>query len=123
LLILTILILTYFGISTISVYFFNIYFLKLFYYIFFSLIISYNLLCLYLLNKFSNKNIQISEVLPEFVINWLMVNEDFSISKAGIKEFKTISYLEITYLILMTLTIIVTFVITLGSLYFIEYMY
>jgi hypothetical protein len=42
-----------------------------------------------------------------------MVNEDFSISKAGIKEFKTISYftwhlVEITYLILMTLTIIVT---------------
>jgi hypothetical protein len=89
--------------------FINTYFLKLIFYILFSLIISYHLLSLYLLQKFSNKNIKISEVLPEFWINWLKIIELFSSSKAGIRAFKTNCYYEITvYLILMIVTAIIT---------------
>lgn len=85
------------------------YYIKVAYYIIFSLIICYHLISLYLLHKFSNKKIQILEVLPEFLIKWLKEIEIMSTTKANIKEFKTISYMEITiYLTLMIITIIIT---------------
>jgi len=65
------------------------YYIKVAYYIIFSLIISYHLLNLYLLHKFSTKQIKILEVLPEFVINRLKEVEMMSTTKAEIKEFKT----------------------------------
>jgi hypothetical protein len=64
----TILVLKLLGFSFLSVFSINIYYIKIAYYIIFSLIICYHLLTLYLLHKFSNKNIKILEVLPEFLI-------------------------------------------------------
>jgi len=107
LLFLTIILLKILGFSIISVFSINYYTFKIIYYIIFSLIISFHLITLYLLHKFSNKNIKISKVLPEFVINWLKMIEIMSTSKAGIRELKTNCYIEITvYLLLMLLTII-----------------
>ena len=105
----TILVLKLLGFSFLSVFLIDMYYIKVAYYIIFSLIISYHLLNLYLLHKFSTKQIKILEVLPEFVINRLKEVEMMSTTKAEIKEFKTMCYLEITvYLSLMIITIIVT---------------
>jgi hypothetical protein len=84
----------------------NLYHMKLFYYISCSLIISHNLLSLYLIHKFSNNKIKISEALPDFLINWLKIIENMGSSKAGIKEFKSTCYIDIT--IYLTLLILMT---------------
>lgn len=105
----TILVLKLLGFSLWSVFLINAYIWKIAYYIILSLVISYHLLSLYLLHKFSNKNIKISEVLPEFVIQWLKEIEGMSSSSAGIKEFKTSCYIEITiYTMLLILIVIAT---------------
>ena len=107
----TILVLKLYGFSIgsvfVSLFSINVFYLKLAYYILFSLIICFHLLNLYLLHKFSNKNMKILEVLPEFIIKWLKEIELMSTSKPGIKEFKTNCYMQITvYLLLMSTTII-----------------
>ena len=70
LLLVIILVLKLLGLSSLDVLN-NPYYIKIFSYISCSLAIFYELLNLYLLHKFTNKNIKISEVLPEFIINWL----------------------------------------------------
>jgi len=103
----TILVLKLSGFSFLSVFSINMFYVKVAYYILFSLIICYYLLTLYFLHLFSNKKIQISEVLPEFLIKWLKDIETMSTTKAEIKEFKTNCYMQITvYLLLMSTTII-----------------
>jgi hypothetical protein len=98
------------GSAFLSVLSINVYYIKVAYYTIFSLRICYNLLNLYLLHKFSNKSIKILEVLPEFLKKRLKEIETMSNTKAGIKEFKTSFYLDISvYLILMSITIIITY--------------
>ena len=98
------------GSAFLSVLSINVYYIKVAYYSIFSLRICYNLLNLYLLHKFSNKSIKILEVLPEFLIKRLKEIETMSKTKAGIKEFKTSFYLDISvFLILMSITIIITY--------------
>jgi hypothetical protein len=104
----TIIVLKLLGFSFLSVLSINVFYIKVAYYILFSLIICYHLLSLYLLHKFSKKNMKILEVWPEFLIKRLKEIEMMSTTKAEIKEFKTNCYMEISvYLILMTITIIV----------------
>ena len=104
----TILVLKLLGFNFLSVLSINVFYIKVAYYILFSLIICYHLLRLYLLHKFINKKMKISEILPEFLIKWLKDIEMMTTTKAEIKEFKTNCYMEISvYLILMTITIIV----------------
>jgi hypothetical protein len=106
---LTILVLKLLGYSLLSVFLINTYIFKIVYYISCSLVISYHLLSLYLLHKFSTKNIKISAVFPEFVINWLKGIELMSSSTPGIKEFKTNCYMEITvYIIILIVTVLIT---------------
>ena len=110
----TIIVLKIFGFSFGSVFLYvlsiNVYYIKVAYYTIFSLRICYNLLNLYLLHKFSNKNIKISEVLPEYLIKRLKEIEIMSKTKPGIAEFKSTCYLDINiYLILMSITIIITY--------------
>lgn len=64
----TILVLKLLGFSFLSVFSINVFYIKVGYYILFSLIICYYLLSLYLLHKFSKKNMKILDVLPEFLI-------------------------------------------------------
>ena len=61
----------------------------------------YQLSNLYFMNKFINKNIKISEVLPNFLIDWLNDIEVISTSKEGIKEFKKDIYINIAIYIVM----------------------
>ena len=106
---LTILVLKLLGYSLLSVFLINTYIFKIVYYISCSLVIYYHLLSLYLLHKFSTKNIKISAVFPEFVINWLKGIELMSSSTPGIKEFKTNCYMEITvYIIILIVTVLIT---------------
>lgn len=110
----TIIILKLFGFSIgsafLSVLSINAYYIKVAYYTIFSLRILYNLLILYLLHRFSNQSIKILDVLPEFLIQRLKDIEMMSKTKAGIKEFKTTLYLDISvYLILMCIVIIITY--------------
>lgn len=69
-----------------------------------SLIISFDLLNLYLMHKFTTKNVKISEVLPDFIINWLKELEVISRSEVTIKSFKKIYYVDIS--IYLTIAII-----------------
>ena len=77
----------------------------MFSYITCSLLIIYQFLNLYLLHKFSNNNIKIPEVLPDFLINWL---KDFKIicsNKESINVIKKTYYIEISiYLVILILT-------------------
>ena len=102
LLIVSILVVKYLGI----IYILNIntFYIKLYFYIGFSVAIFYQLLSIYLLHKFSKKNINIPEVLPDFIINWLKELEIMSSSKEGIKHLKSLIYIEIiVYILLMIL--------------------
>ena len=110
----TIIVLKLFGFSIgsafLSVLSINVYYIKVAFYTIFSLRICYNLLNLYLLHKFSNQSIKISDVWPEFWIKRLKDIEMMSKTKPGRKEFKTSFYLDISvYLILMCIAIIITY--------------
>lgn len=105
----TILILKIFGFNVLSIFLTKSYILKIISYTLLSLVISFNLLNLYILHRFSTRKIKISEIFPEFIIKWLKEISEMSSNKAGIKEFKTNCYIEITvYITLMLLTIIIT---------------
>lgn len=69
LLFLSILVLKLLGFSSILDIFYNLYNLKIYIYITCLLAILYQILNIYLLYIFTNKNTKISEVLPEFIIN------------------------------------------------------
>jgi hypothetical protein len=86
----------------------NMYYLKIFSYFSCSLAIIFQLINLYLLHKFSNKNIKISEVLPDFIIKWMKEFEVLSSSKVTIIEFKKDCYIHLC--IYIVLVIIVTFI-------------
>ena len=58
--------------------------------------INYHLLNLYLIHKFSTKNIKIPEVLPNFLKNWLKEFYIMSSTKKNIKTFSKNSYIEIS---------------------------
>ena len=83
-------------------------YLKSFFYLSWSLALIYQLSNLYILNKFINKNIKISEALPEFLINWLQEFEDSSYSVESIKQFKKTCYIEIS--IYLSILIIITLI-------------
>lgn len=80
-------------------------FLRNFIYTFSSLVIFYDLLNLYLLHKFATKNVKISEVLPDFIINWLKEFEVLSSTKNSIKEFKKENYINISIYIFIMIVI------------------
>lgn len=71
------------------------YYLRIIIYIFSSLSISYQLLTLYFIYRFSQNNIKISELLPDFIIKWLKEFEIMCESKESIKFFKTECYIQI----------------------------
>lgn len=95
LIIITVLVLKLFGISIITDVIFNLYYLKIINYIFCSFGIGFQLLNIYLIHKFSTKNINIPEVFPEFIINWLKSIEVLSSNKVSLKDFKYGCYIEI----------------------------
>ena len=99
-----------FGSAFLSLLSIDFYYIKVACYTIYSLRICYNLLNLYLLHKFINKSMKISEILPEFLIKRLKEIETMSSSKPGIEEFKTNCYLDIyVYLILMSIIIIINY--------------
>jgi hypothetical protein len=57
--------------------------------------IIYQLLNLFILYKFSKGNIKVSEILPEFVQNWLKEFEEICQNKEAIKEVRNMFYREI----------------------------
>jgi hypothetical protein len=62
---------------------------------------------LYFLHRISTKKMKISEVLPDFIINYLKGIEIASSSKVAIKEFKKECYIQICiYLVIIFLIII-----------------
>jgi hypothetical protein len=70
-------------------------------------VINYHLLIIYLIHKFSTKKIQIPEVLPNFMINWLKNFEIMSETKETIKAFTKNSYIEISlYMIILLLVLL-----------------
>jgi len=87
----------------------NIFYLKIFAYFLCSLVILYQLLNLYFLHKFiSNKNINISPVLPEFLINWLNDLKLLSLNNESYHYFKNSSYIQIIiYLLIIVLVSII----------------
>ena len=110
----TLIVLKLFGFSFGSAFLYvlsiNVYYIKVAFCIIYFLRICYNLLNLYLLHKFSNKNIKISKVLPEYLIQRLKEIEIMSKTKPGIAAFKSNCYLDISiYLILLSITIIITY--------------
>jgi hypothetical protein len=87
----------------------NIFYLKIFAYFLCSLVILYQLLNLYFLHKFIiNKNINISPVLPEFLINWLNDLKLLSLNNESYHYFKNSSYIQIIiYLLIIVLVSII----------------
>lgn len=77
-------------------------------YVYSSLVIIFDVLNLYLLHKFASQKVNISEVLPDFIINWLKDFEVLSSSKISIKEFKKACYINMSiYLIIMIVITII----------------
>lgn len=109
LLLLSILVLKLLGFKSILDVLNNVYYLKIFSYISCSLAIIYQLLNLYLLYKFYNKNKKIPEILPIFIQNWLKEFEIISSTKESFNEFKNICYIEILIYILIIILITLLF--------------
>jgi hypothetical protein len=83
----------------------NTYYLKLYFLIGSSLAICYELLNLYLLYRFIKKNMIISSVLPDYLINMLKEIENISQDIESIKYFKKSCY---THILLYLFAIIIT---------------
>lgn len=95
------------GVSYLDI-FSNGYYFKMYCYTTCSLVIFYEILSLYLLYLFANKKINISDILPDFLINWLKAIRSLSEDKATIKWFKENSYIHILiYLTILCLVIII----------------
>ena len=91
---LSILIFKLVGISPIE-FIFNVSYLKISSYLLSTLAIFFELFSLYLLHKFSTKKVNIPDVFPNFIINWLKEFELLGSSKESIIEFKYNSYIHI----------------------------
>lgn len=97
------------GFNNIFEVFSNLYYLELYLYIIGSLLILYELLCLYLIHKFSNKNISISPILPAFLINWLSEFKEICSTEHSIQVFKKMCYRQISiYISLLVFTILIS---------------
>ena len=87
--------------------FINPYYIKIYTYVTATIATLYQLLNIYLIHRFSQKSIQIPEVLPEFLINWLKEFEILSDTKESVKEFTRMCYFSICiyiiFIILATL--------------------
>ena len=105
LILLSILVLKLLGFSSILDFLYNTYYLKIYIYIICIIATIYELINLYLLHKFSKKNIKISEVLPDFIINWLKEFEIICTTKESINEFKKTYYIGISIYILIIIFI------------------
>ena len=82
-------------------------YLKLLFLFLCSLAIIFNILNLYLIHLFSQSDIKISKLLPNFLIEWLEDFKLFSKNESGIKILRDMYYREIIiYLILIVLIII-----------------
>lgn len=107
-----ILVLKLLGFSIISDVMVNIDILKNIVYIICFFSISYQLLNLYFLYKFSNKSLKISNVLPNFIINWLKLIESLSSSKYAIEgacAAKKNCYIEISlYIAIVVIVTLIT---------------
>lgn len=72
------------------------------------LIILYQLLCLFLLNKFYKKTITIPEILPSFLINWLKEFEALGSSTESFSIRKKNCYTQIgIYVVILLLSILI----------------
>lgn len=71
------------------------YYIKMYIIIGSSLVILYELINLYFLHRFYNKNIKISKILPEFIINWLKEFEILSSSNENFYYYKKFFYIHI----------------------------
>ena len=95
LLLLIIVVIKLLGFSNIFDFLTNMYYLKLYVYIAYVIVNICQILNLYLLHKFINKTIKISDMLPEFIIDWLKDLEVISRNKVHIKHFKNTCYFHI----------------------------
>ena len=95
LIILTVLVLKLLGFTSILGFFNNFLYLKLFIFISCSLGILYQLINIFFIYKFTNKNTKIPEILPDFIINWLKEFEIICQTPESIKDFKNMYYKEI----------------------------
>lgn len=80
----------------IIVFIFNYDYLRLYLIVASTLIILYEILNLFILNLFIIKNRQISEVLPDPIINWLKGFEIISKNKIAYLEYKKVCYFQIS---------------------------
>ena len=74
----------------------NIFYIKLvvlFVYVLFTL---YDLFELYLIHKFKNSQLSISELWPNFIINWLEGYKAISENDDSIKDFKNLTYTHVS---------------------------
>lgn len=109
LLFITVFVLKLLGFSSSFVFLNNIFYLKIYIYISVVLAILFQLFEILMLYLFSTKKIKISEVLPDFVINWLKQIELVSTRTEYITEFKNSCYREIViYLIIVIVFTIIS---------------
>ena len=87
----------------------NNYYIKLFCYISCSLSICYEMLNLYMLHRFINKNINISSVLPDYIIELLKELENISSDIESIKYFKKTCYIHILLYIIPIIMVTLIF--------------
>lgn len=79
----------------------NIFYIKLFAYLTCSLVILYQIFNIYLLHRFISKNLKISLVLPDFIINWLKELETISLNIENSQYFKNSCYIQILIYLLI----------------------
>ncbi len=109
LLFITVFVLKLLGFSSSFVFLNNIFYVKIYIYISVVLAILFQLFEILMLYLFSTKKIKISEVLPDFVINWLKQIELVSTRTEYITEFKNSCYREIViYLIIVIVFTIIS---------------
>lgn len=107
--IISILLLNLLGLNSTIEFLNNIFYLKLFAYFSCSLIILYHLLNYYFLQKFfKNNNINISQILPNFIVNWLNDLKKISFNNESYHYFKKDVYIQIIiYLLVIVLVSII----------------
>jgi hypothetical protein len=86
----------------------NIFYIKLYTYLTCSLVILYQILNIYLLHRFINKNINILPVLPDFIINWLKDLETISSNNDSSQYFKNSCYIQI--FIFLSIIFLISFI-------------
>lgn len=110
LIMISVLILKLLGFSIFTDILLNSYNLKIYSIISCSFGISYQLLSIYLIHKFSTTKVNIPEVLPEFIIKWLKSLEMLSSDKNIVKNTKNSCYIDIT--IYITICVIISLILS-----------